>query len=155
MKTTFKLEDQKSIDDITAVLVSVIALNDKPHVVEIKPASTVRTVLQNSLSHAWYREVELKEKEYTASMIKCLCKLHFGLNINRGDDADYNAKCVKYIDPLPYEDKVESMEFFPVTSFFNTRQFNDYLKAVRLHYSGRVDLRFSDECPLIEYKEAQ
>ncbi len=153
---SFKLVNDQSVHDAMAVMVAVMSTEDdqdKAYEVVIREYSETRSLRQNALSHAWYREVERKGKEYTASQIKCLCKYHFGLNILRGDDPDYNEKCVKFIDPLPYELKLEAMEFFPVTSFFSTKQFNDYLKAVRQNYVGRVDLRFSDECPLIEYSQ--
>jgi hypothetical protein len=144
MTKTFILKDHTDVTDIMAACHALLVF-DKVHAVKIHPYTKKRTDLQNDCSHKWYRDVEKKEEEYSASMIKCLCKFHFGLNILRGDDADYNSKCVKFIDPLPYEYKIEAMEFFPVTSFFNTKQFGDYLKAIRHNYAGRVDLRFRGE----------
>lgn len=104
-----------------------------------------RSIQQNAISHAWYLQVAREEREYTAGKIKCLCKYHFGLPILRGDDEYYNDKCAKFIDPLPYESRIEAMELWPCTSLMKTKQLSEYLEAIQAHYAGRVVLEFPDE----------
>jgi hypothetical protein len=101
---------------------------------------------QNSTQHCWYVQVHRELKEHTAGKVKCFCKFHFGLPILRGDDEHFNNVCVKFIDPLTYEDKIEAMEFFPVTSRMNTRQSNEYSEAMQEHYLKRnVFLKYKNE----------
>jgi hypothetical protein len=108
-------------------------------------ATRDRSLEQNALSHKWYSIVSETEHEYTPGQIKSRCKYHFGLPILRGDDPDFNAWCVKVIDPLPYESRIEAMEHLDVTSLMKVPQMSRYLEQVQAHYAGRVDLRFPDE----------
>jgi hypothetical protein len=141
------VETEQDIIDIKAMLLACLTFSKK-HVCEIKPYVKSRTLPQNSISHIWYSNVATKEGEYTATEVKRLCKLHIGLNILRGADKEYNDKCAMFIDPLPYGHKLLAMDFFPVTSFFDSEQFNTYLDGMRKNYAGRVDLRFPEETPL-------
>jgi len=141
------IRDHQAIENITAILTATLEL-DCNYVCDIKKYVKSRTLPQNAISHAWYSEVAKKEKEYHETEVKCLCKLHIGLNIIRGVDEEYNDLCARHIDILPYEHKLEAMLFFPVTSLFSSEQFTRYLEGVRKNYSGRVDLRFPDEQPL-------
>lgn len=96
-----------------------------------------RSKLQNALSHAWYLQIANETGEYTAAMVKCLCKYHVGLPIIRGSDEDYNEKCVEFIDTLTYEQKILAMEYMPVTSLMTTKQIDDYLLGVQENYARR------------------
>lgn len=100
---------------------------------------------QNAIMHVWFNQISREEREYSPDEVKRIIKLRIALPILRGDDQRINELCVKFIDPLPYEDKVEAMEFFPVTSLMKTKQLNEVLESMHLHYVGRVDLRFLDE----------
>ena len=100
-----------------------------------------RSVEQNALSHAWYRQVAVTEKEYTEDEIKCFCKLRYGAPILRAEDADFNEVCV-VLDRLPYEERLKIMRRIPVTSEMSTEQMSAYLERVQQHYAGRVPLEF-------------
>lgn len=104
-----------------------------------------RTLKLNNVSHRWYSEVEQKEKEYTAGQIKRFCKYYFGLPILRGADEYYNEKCVTFIDPLPYEQRIEIMELWPVTRLMTNKQMLLFLEHIQQHYSGRVNLQFNGD----------
>ncbi len=104
-----------------------------------------RTLSQNAIAHTWYAQVADEEHEYTAEGVKCLCKLHYGLPLLRGEDDEVNAAAEMVIDLLPYENKIEAMKYFPITSLMTTKQLNKYLDHVQDHYAGRVPLRFPDE----------
>lgn len=103
-----------------------------------------RSLPQNAIQHVWYSQVSRELKEHTAEEVKCLAKYHFGLPIVRGDDEEFNAMCVKVIDPLPYEDMISAMKYLPVTSLMKTKQKSEYLEAVQKNYIGRVELEFPD-----------
>lgn len=114
-----------------------------------------RSIPQNSISHAWYLQVSLEEREFTPEEVKCLCKYHFGLPILRGDIdlevevggemVNYNEVCEQVIDPLPYENRIKAMLYFPVTSKMKTKQLNFYLECVQRHYAKRVQLMFPED----------
>ena len=113
-----------------------------------------RSIPANSLAHAWYAQVARELKEYTAEQVKCLCKYHLGIPILRGDldftitenavEYNYNELYLSLIDPLPYEDQIKAMVFFPVTRFFTTEQHAEYLTGVQYNYARRGVLL---ECP--------
>jgi hypothetical protein len=104
-----------------------------------------RTLKLNSVSHRWYDQVSKEEHEYTAGQVKRLCKYYYGLPILRGSDEEYNEKCVKFIDSLPFEDRIEVMELWPATSLMTNKQMLRYLEQVQAHYAGRVNLQFKEE----------
>jgi len=104
-----------------------------------------RTISQNAIGHAWYRQVSLEENEYTPGEIKNMCKYRYGLPILRGDDEKYNEACRVAIDPLSYANRIKAMEYWPVTSLMNTNQETEYLESVQRHYAGRCDLKFGEE----------
>ena len=110
-----------------------------------------RSIPQNSISHVWYQQVSRELREHTPEQIKCLCKYHFGIPILRGDETpvrlegemvDIGQIIDRCIEPLPYEDRIEAMRFFPVTRLMNTQQLTEYLEAVQHNYVGRVTLEF-------------
>ena len=114
-----------------------------------------RTIPLNSLSHAWYAQVSDELSEYSPEEVKCICKLHVGLPILRGDSTevefkgdmvDINEVCASFIDPLPYESQVDAMMFFPVTSLMTTHQFKKYLEGIQVNYALRgVNLEWPEE----------
>jgi hypothetical protein len=104
-----------------------------------------RSLLQNSLFHSWCGQVADEEREYSAGEVKCLVKLNIGLPILRGADEEVNATAHACVDVLPYENKVEAMRFFPITSLMKTNQLAEMLEQMHAHYAGRVDLRFPDD----------
>lgn len=103
-----------------------------------------RSLEQNNISHAWYKQVSETENEYTPAQVKRLCKYTYGLPILRGDDPEFNEWCAKVIDPLPYEHRIEAMEHIDVTSLMKTAQMSAYLEQVQAHYAGRVPLEFPE-----------
>ena len=104
-----------------------------------------RSLDQNAIGHVWYAQVEKEEKEYTASEVKCLCKLWFGVPILRGDDEEFNVYCVTVLDPMTYEAQVALMLHFRLTSLMDTGQKSRYLEAIQKHYIGRVELLFPED----------
>jgi len=103
-----------------------------------------RSLNQNAATHLWYAKVSREEREYTPEQVKNLCKLHFGLPILRADDEQYNEWCIKVIDPLPYESKIEAMRYTPCTSLMRTTQLSEFLEHIQQHYAGRVELEFEE-----------
>lgn len=113
-----------------------------------------RSISQNSLSHQWYAQVAIETQEYTAGHVKCLCKYHVGLPILRGVPEDERSTeiqkictfCEEVLDHVPYETRIEMMEYLPVTSLMTTEQLSEYLTGVQFNYSRKnVILYWPDE----------
>lgn len=104
-----------------------------------------RSLSQNDISHAWYHQVANELREDTPLGVKCFCKLHFGIPILRAESDDFREKYDRVVKPMDYPDKLELMEWFPVTSLMTTPQLSQYLEKVQDHYRGRVALEFPED----------
>ena len=104
-----------------------------------------RSLDQNAISHAWYSQVANELREDTPLGVKSFCKLHFGVPILRSELDGFREKYWSVVKPMSYPDKLELMEWFPVTSLMTTPQLSQYLEKVQDHYRGRVALEFPDD----------
>ena len=112
-----------------------------------KPWKPRRTSDQNALSHTWYAQLATELREDSELGWKCYCKLHHGVPILRAEDAEYRATYDAVIRPLTYEQKLEAMKFWPVTSLMTKPQLSKYLEAVQEDFRARgVALEFPMEC---------
>lgn len=107
-------------------------------------AGTDRSLSQNALSHAWYQQVATELREDTPLGVKSFCKLVFGVPILRAEDDEYRATYDATIKRMTYEQKLEAMKCWPVTSLMTKAQLSAYLEAMQEHYANRVDLKFPD-----------
>lgn len=106
-----------------------------------------RSLSQNDISHAWYAQIANELREAPASKVKAECKLVHGVPILRAEDEDfrkfYDAAIKKH---LSYEEKLEAMEFVPVTSLMTVKQLSQYLVDMQDAYRRRgVALEFPPE----------
>jgi len=134
---------------ITDVMNLEVIPGDKEWSVKIRPYKKDRSVELNALSHVWYAQVAAKEREYTASQVKGLCKLYFGVPILR-EDQEFSEMYDRIFKPMDYETQLEVMTrpgLFDVTSIMKTDQMCLYLEQIQQHYASRVQLRFPDEPP--------
>ena len=91
---------------------------------------------QNSLSHVWYLQIgEFMGK--TPIQAKAYCKLHVGVPVLRAEDQEFCAKYDRLLKPLPYETKLELMEWFPVTSLMTMGQFSRYMSDLQHHFGPK------------------
>lgn len=109
-----------------------------------------RSLTQNALQHVWYNDIELSG--YSRSRdARRYSKLHFGVPIIRSEDETFrNFYDAALKNNLTYEQKLEMMDFFPVTSLMNKLQMTRYLDAVQQHYSEQGVILEAQG----EYKEA-
>ena len=96
-----------------------------------------RSLDQNALSHAWYEQVSNELSQDSALDVKCESKLHCGVPILRADDEDFRQAYDVAIKGLSYEQKLEAMKFWPVTSLMTKRQLGTYLDSVQSYYLKR------------------
>jgi hypothetical protein len=92
---------------------------------------------QNALSHVWYEQIARALGEQTPLQVKAECKLRYGVPILRAEDHEFRAKYDRIIKPLSYEDKIDLMEWFPVTSLMKQGQFARYMNDIQHHYAER------------------
>lgn len=105
-----------------------------------------RSVDQNAISHVWYGQIAKQLREQSEGEVKCECKLHCGVPILRGEDAEFRKVYDMAIKPLTYEQKLEAMKIFPVTSLMSRKQLSRYLEAVQKMYAQLgVRLEFPSE----------
>jgi HD-GYP domain-containing protein (c-di-GMP phosphodiesterase class II) len=103
-------------------------------VVTMKDFTETRSELQNRCSHGWYAELAANLKEYDAIGYKCFCKLHFGVPILRTEDGEFRQVYDTAIKKLTYEQKMEVMKYWPVTSIMNTKQLSSYLETMKEYF---------------------
>lgn len=110
-------------------------------------AGTKRSLDQNAIGHAWYEQVVNELREGSALDVKAESKLVCGVPILRTEDADFRQQYDSLVkDRFTYEEKLELMRWFPVTSLMTKAQESKYLEAVQAHWAKRgVQLNFPDQ----------
>jgi hypothetical protein len=98
---------------------------------------TKRSREQNSFSHAWYTQMALEDRQFDITGHKCYCKLHHGVPIMRAEDPDFRSAYDGVLRSLSYEQKLEAMKFWPVTSLMTKDQLSRYFAAVQEDYRKR------------------
>lgn len=106
-----------------------------------------RSIPQNSISHEWYTQIANELREDTPLGVKCFCKLNYGIPILRAaEDGEFREKYDALIkDRFSYEEKLEMMTWFPVTSLMTKTQLSQYLEAMKAGYADRVRLEFPEQ----------
>ena len=89
-----------------------------------------RRLKQNRLAFKWYNELGKQTGEGKEHW-RNYCKLTYGIPILR-EDEDVDAQFIKILDPLPYQSRLDAMEYMDVTSLMSVKQFAEYLTDVDL-----------------------
>jgi hypothetical protein len=116
-----------------------------PCTMTLKHYTHNRSNEQNALSHVWYQQIAATLREDTAEGVKCYCKLRLGIPILRGESDDFRERYDRTLKGLTYEQKIEIMIWFPVTSLMKVEQKSLYLEQIQQHYADRVQLLFPGE----------
>jgi len=107
----------------------------------------IRTLDQNSISHAWYEQIARELREDDTLGWKGFSKLTCGVPILRAEDEEFRTTYDSAIKPMSYEKKLEIMKFWPVTSIMKKPQLSKYLEAMQAAFARRdVYLTFPDQC---------
>lgn len=96
-----------------------------------------RSLPQNSITHAWYAQIARELREDSELGWKCYCKLHHGVPILRLADDEFRATYDRVIKPLSYENKLEAMKVWPVTSLMTKAQLSEYADSVQRDFHKR------------------
>lgn len=114
--------------------ITQMILAGKKALVEIIPEG--RTIPQNALFHALYRQVAKQKGDESPDEIKSYCRYRFGLTILCADDPEYAALLKSAIRPdIDYEMKLKVTDKLGVTSEMSTEQGSEYIDRIIRHYS--------------------
>lgn len=94
-----------------------------------------KTTRQNKTQFMWFKEVAEQLGDRTAADVRKEVKLTLGVPILRSENEAFRVKYDRILRPLPYEDKLELMEWFPITSLMTTKQHTAFLDAVFLKFT--------------------
>jgi len=99
-----------------------------------------RSIEQNRLQWLWLNEAAEQLGEYSVEDYRAYCKLHFGVPILRGEDADFRREYDRKIRKrYTYEEKLQMMIGpkieIPVTRLMKTGQKKRYLDDVYIYFT--------------------
>jgi hypothetical protein len=104
-----------------------------------------RSADQNAISHVWYEQMGRELREESTQGWRRYCKLHHGVPILRAEDAEFRRFYDRALKVLDYPEKLEAMDFVPVTSLMTKPQLSAYLEAVQADFKKRgVALEFPE-----------
>jgi hypothetical protein len=105
-----------------------------------------RSLDQNAQIYVWYEQLARELREDDKAGWRRFCKLTLGVRILRLADPDFRAFYDKVLKHLPYELKLEAMDYVPVTSLMSKPQLSEYHKAMQDHFMDkhRVELKYQD-----------
>ncbi len=95
-----------------------------------------RTLSQNAMIYALYAKAAQRREGETSVTIRRHCKLHFGVPMLRCEDSEFRENwdsCI--MNNLTYEQKLEIMDFYPVTSRMNTDQESRYIDDILCEFN--------------------
>ena len=90
-----------------------------------------RSRYQNALMWLWATEAANQLSDRTAKDIQNEWKLRYGVPILREDAADFRAFYDRALKGRTYAEKLEAMEFVPITSLMKVRQMVRFLDTVQ------------------------
>ena len=114
--------------------------------VQVIVTAVGRSLSQNAFSHALYRQMAQELPEDDADGWKCYCKLQHGVPILRAEDEEYREMYDNVIKSRSYEEQLQIMRYWPVTSLMNKTQFNKYIESLQDDFFKRgVTLRMPED----------
>lgn len=120
--------------DLSQVVSALEALdNDAAFHVEITDAG-VASLEQNSGVYALYKAIALAMDDRTPRDVKRECKLCHGVPMLRAADPEYRAVYDAVLKPLTYAQKLQAMDYWPVTRLMSKAQKSDYIDEIQRQY---------------------
>jgi len=134
MGQRWHLANSEQLDNFRAYVGQMWLAGKRP-TVEFLPDK--RSLSQNDLIHALYREIAAQAEDERLVDIVRYCKLHHGVPILRAADDAFREFYDTAVKGLEYEQKLKAMDFLPVTSRMSTEQASQYVEAVSADYFSR------------------
>jgi len=122
------LKTYPDLQELIEYLKRLSPSEQRPWTVTISEDDESRSLKQNRLSFMWYRmrgDATGHDRHYE----RCLCKYLYGIPILR-ERKEFNEFYEAALDNLDYRQKLDAMEFVPVTSLMTTKEFAEYLDTV-------------------------
>ena len=141
-----KLQLQKTRSDLAlkpfnTTSAEIVSKLRAGQVIEVELSEKKRSLSKNALSHVWYSQLDKAAfQDHSAGYARLYCKLHFGIAIMM-EDEDFRARYEKLIKSrFSYEEKIEIMDWLPVTSLMTNDQMGRYLNTIQRKFaeSGNV-----------------
>lgn len=105
-----------------------------PFTVRIEGAG--RSQDANRLSFHWYNQIGRLDPEHNSTTARRFSKLAYGVPIMR-EVGTFQDAWDRIPAKLPYEQRLEIMDWWPVTSLMTVTQFSRYLDAVAAHWAEK------------------
>jgi len=131
----FHMENERDLKIVVEIIGGLKPTEKKPWVVTLAQDDESRSLKQNRLSFMWYNFLG-KETGTGMHDSRAGCKLDYGVPILRVDK-DFNKFYDAALAPLNYEQRLDAMEFIPVTSLMKVKQFAEYLEEIDKHSAAR------------------
>jgi hypothetical protein len=107
-----------------------------------------RSISANALSHVWYSEIAKQKGDETPEDVKRHCKAHYGIPILIRGSKEFAEKYSRIIKAnLTTEQRIEIMEWFPVTRLMNKEQMKEYLDTMQIEY-GKQGIILQSKCDI-------
>lgn len=114
--------------------VGQMRLAGKRPVFELVPEK--RSLDQNDMIHALYQQIASQKQDETFREIRAHCKLHHGVPILRRDSEQFRVKYDRLVKPrFEYQEKLDLMDWFPVTSLMSKTQGTEYIDTLIREFS--------------------
>jgi len=140
MKFPVRLVDNYQRDRLADQIKQLEVSREKPILVKITDSSEKRSHAINRLAHMWYGSVSEQGQEYTQGQVKSNAKLRWAVPIMRKHEY-FNSQWMKIIEAFPsYEEQIEILEYFPVTSLMTNPEMSQYLNDFKRVMGQKYEL---------------
>lgn len=90
-----------------------------------------RSLDQNDLQFKWATEAAQQRGDMTPAEVQREWKLRYGVPILRANNEQFRAHYDKNMKGWTYADKLEAMEYLPVSSILTVPQMSEYLNTIQ------------------------
>lgn len=116
-----------------AVRNNMVLAGKRPHA---QFSGEKRSVDQNSMIYALYQQIAAQVEDQAIIDIRRECKLRYGVPILRAGNENFAAMYNKaFLRTLDYEEKLQAMDFLPVTSLMTKTQGTEFIDTVIREYT--------------------
>lgn len=105
-----------------------------------EPYKDPRSLDQNALINAAYADIAKQSGEGVVATRR-RCKLHYGVPILRAHDEEFRGIYDRVVRSHAYEDKLEIMDYLPVTSRMKKPQATEYIETL---FREHPNVRFQE-----------
>lgn len=124
----FYLKSHPDLQGLIEYLKRLSPSEQQPWTVTVSEDDESRSLKQNRLAFLWFR-IRGEATGHGRHYERCLLKYLYGIPILR-ERKEFNEFYEAALDHLDYQQKLDSMEFIPVTSLMTVKEFVEFLNIV-------------------------